>query len=118
MERSYWSFEELKEWWEVEWVDYLIETIKRESDIIIVSPHWWLIENWTTEISRKVAEIWGFSYYSFLGTKQKCNFKLHISSSSFDEPEWLSLFNSHQLVTTIHWCKWTNDVIYVWWKNG
>lgn len=113
----FWSYEELKKIWEVEWIDYLIELTLRDEDTIIVSPHWWSIEKWTTEISRKIAEIWWFSHYSFSGIKKSGNFKLHITSSSFDEPECLKAINSHQIVVTIHWCRSIDDIIYVWWKN-
>ena len=31
MENCYWSFDELIKWWEIEWVDYSIETNKRKN---------------------------------------------------------------------------------------
>jgi phage replication-related protein YjqB (UPF0714/DUF867 family) len=113
----YSTFEKLKQS-NIDWVDYCLEYYQNsKNNIIIMAIHWWNIESWTTEITRKISKNYDYSYYSFLWIKSEWNFSLHITSENFDEQMALELVRNHDLVITIHGCKWDEDLIYVWWLN-
>ncbi len=79
---------------------------------MLVAPHGGAIEPGTSEVAVSVAEDW-YSYYLFEGMRAHHNQALHITSVNFDEPTWLSLVRSAQIVVTIHGEKSSSEVIYI-----
>ncbi|MFW6130652.1 MAG: poly-gamma-glutamate hydrolase family protein [Atribacterota bacterium] len=101
MNDKYHNFNELKKY-EVEGEDYIIESKMNNSDVLIMAPHGGKIEPHTSEIAKEIAgDI--FSYYSFMGIKEKNNFNtLHIQSTNFDESKGLEIVKKSELNVTIH----------------
>ena len=65
---------------------YLIEYRRGASGIAVMAIHGGGIEPGTTEIAEAVAGR-DHSFYSFTGIKPEGNWRLHISSRLFDEPD-------------------------------
>lgn len=89
--------------------DYDIISKDRKSAAIVVSFHGGLIEPNTDELTRAIADRFGWSHYEFSahGTAKclgaRSNFqKLHITSTGFDEPKAVGLVSRHDKVLAIH----------------
>ncbi|WGI73320.1 poly-gamma-glutamate hydrolase family protein [Sinorhizobium meliloti] len=79
--------------------DYAIESLDRQSEVIVVAPHGGWIEPGTTEITKAIAD-GDLSYYVFVGLKPgKRHEDLHVSSERFDEPTALALIAKSQTVS-------------------
>jgi phage replication-related protein YjqB (UPF0714/DUF867 family) len=83
-----------------------IEALNRQSNFLLFAPHGGGIEPGTSEIC------WWFfkspySLYSFTGKGLNCR-KLHITSTSFDEPTLLDLLSCHEYAISFHGM--TNDL--------
>ena len=104
----YQSFRELK----ASEHDYFIEVINRLSPITIIAPHGGNIEPHTSEIARMIAGN-QYNLFSFNGTRQSDNRKLHITSHRYDEENALLLTRSSSLVITIHGCTERKPKIFV-----
>ena len=97
---------------ETEGQDFRIICCDRESPVTIVAPHGGKIENQTSEIARVIAAE-RFNLYCFEGTRLSDNYKrLHITSSSFNEPKCLNLVSRSTYVVTIHGCGGSSQVVY------
>jgi phage replication-related protein YjqB (UPF0714/DUF867 family) len=107
----YKSFAELSQS-EREGLDYSRMVSKRKSGIAVIAPHGGGIEPGTSEIAKAIAGR-VFSCYTFDGLKQSANELLHITSTSFDEPQCLHLLESSQIVVAVHGCVGKDDVIYI-----
>lgn len=82
--------------------DYAIESLDRQSEVIVVAPHGGWIEPGTTEIAKAIAG-GDLSYYIFAGLKSgRRHEDLHVSSERFDEPTALALIAKTQTVIGIH----------------
>ena len=105
---EYQSFRELK----AHERDYFIEVINRLSPITIIAPHGGNIEPHTSEIARMIAGN-QYNLFSFNGTRQNNNRKLHITSHRYDEENALLLARFSSLVITIHGCIERKPMIFV-----
>ena len=106
---KYQSYRSLRDG-EQEGVDYKILSSSRPSRYIIMAPHGGGIEPGTTEIAEAIAGD-TFSFYSFLGMKEKGNTVLHIASDRFDEPIGLQLVQFAATAVTIHGCEGTDRYV-------
>lgn len=99
-EDMYANFNELKADTVAE-VDYHIEAKKRNSNIIMMTPHGGGIEVGTSELVSFAAK--GiFSEYVFEGLRTSNNRELHITSTNFDEPICLNIVRSSEHVVAFH----------------
>jgi phage replication-related protein YjqB (UPF0714/DUF867 family) len=99
-EDMYANFNELKADTVAE-VDYHIEAKKRNSDIIMMTPHGGGIEVGTSELVSFAAN--GiFSEYAFEGWRTSNNGELHITSTNFDEPTCLNMVLASKHVVAFH----------------
>ena len=109
----YASFYELAKT-EVPGEDYAIESLDRQSEVIVVAPHGGWIEPGTTEITKAIAD-GDLSYYGFAGLKAgRRHEDLHVSSERFDEPTALALIAQSQTVIGIHGMQNNADGEDVW----
>lgn len=99
-EDMYANFNELKADTVAE-VDYHIEATKRNSNIIMMTPHGGGIEVGTSELVLFAAN--GiFSEYAFEGLRTSNNRELHITSTNFDEPTCLNMVRASEHVVAFH----------------
>lgn len=99
-EDMYANFEELKADTVAE-VDYHIEATKRNSNIVMMTPHGGGIEIGTSELVLFAAN--GiFSEYAFEGLRTSNNRELHITSTNFDEPICLDMVTSSEHILAFH----------------
>lgn len=83
-------------------VDFCVCVILREStSTVILAPHGGGIEPGTSEIAKQIAGK-DLSCATFEGLKPAGNSRLHITSTSFDEPRCLALVMASDNVLTIH----------------
>ena len=100
MPDSYSNFRELQ-LYEQDGLDYRINVSRNWHEVLIIAPHGGKIEYYTSQIARWIANE-DFAWYSFEGTKDGDNRKLHITSHNFDEPTVLQALQKAQTVLTIH----------------
>lgn len=74
---------------------------KHLDTVVVIAPHGGGIEPGTSEIAEAIAGD-DFSFYTFEGTKQTGNGDLHITSTSFDEPQGLALVRASPTVLSVH----------------
>lgn len=99
-EDMYANFDELKANTVAE-VDYHIEATKRDSNIVMMTPHGGGIEVGTSELVLFAAN--GiFSEYAFEGWRTSNNRELHITSTNFDEPICLDIVESSEHILAFH----------------
>ena len=82
------------------------------TSIVIAAPHGGGIERGTSEIATAIAA-GDLSYYLFEGHKSDGNAELHITSSTFDEPECLKLLQAATSVLTVHGECSNHEVVYL-----
>jgi phage replication-related protein YjqB (UPF0714/DUF867 family) len=89
---------------------------------LLVAPHGGGIEPGTSEILKAVAELGGWAWYEFAGFLRQGNKDaLHIKSTYFDEPTFLSLLPRTPFITSFHGADEAGSaVVYVGgaWKRG
>ena len=100
MTDSYSNFRELQSY-ERNGLDYRINVSRNWHQVLIIAPHGGKIEYYTSQIAKWIAKE-EFAWYSFEGTKEGDNRKLHITSHNFDEPTVLQALQKAQTVLTIH----------------
>jgi phage replication-related protein YjqB (UPF0714/DUF867 family) len=93
-------------------VDYRRIVKQRNSSWAIIAPHGGGIEPGTSEIATAIA---GFTHslYIFEGIRSTGNNILHITSTQFDDPQLLKLFNFIKTVLTLHGCSGNEPIAYV-----
>ena len=96
----YSNFRELQLHEQESW-DYQIIASRNWHRVLIIAPHGGKIEYYTSQIAKWIAAE-DFAWYSFEGTKDGDNRKLHITSHNFDEPTALQALREAQTVLTIH----------------
>lgn len=96
----YRSFRELEEA-EREGEAWARDHENRGSRILVMAPHGGWIEPLTTEVALAVAGS-DFSFYSFRGTREGGNARLHITGHRFDEPVALGAAAGADQVLAIH----------------
>lgn len=99
-------------------LDYRIESVNRGGRIIILAPHGGGIERGTSELVRAIASE-DLSYYLFEGLMHYAreSKKMHITSTSFDEPRCLEMLRSFETSIAIHGCTGKEPFICVGGKN-
>ena len=108
---AYTCFEELAAH-EVCGVDYRIRFRHGPSGIAVMAIHGGGIERGTTEIAEALAAD-RHAFYTFSGLKPSGNFRLHLPSHRFDEPQALEIARSAVVVVTLHGCRDLNDRVYI-----
>ena len=92
--------------------DYRISWRKGKTNSIIIAPHGGNIEPGTTELADAIAgKI--HSFYTFEGVKPTTNSELHITSTSFDEPQGIKLVKESTNVLALHGCTGGDEMVYV-----
>ena len=93
-------------------VDYNIRTRRGKSGITVMAIHGGGIEPGTTEIAEAIADR-RHGFYTFSGLKPSGNFRLHITSTCFDEPQGIGLAEKSQTVVVIHGCADPDPIVYI-----
>jgi phage replication-related protein YjqB (UPF0714/DUF867 family) len=104
---------------EIDGVDYVVKTIKRNSPFLIFVPHGGNIEVGTSELGKEIAGN-NSSLYTFEGLTDKTDsgFRLHLNSRAFDEPQALEMMKHSLMIITIHGCLDRDNTVYVGGKNN
>jgi phage replication-related protein YjqB (UPF0714/DUF867 family) len=103
MNDRYANFQELANL-ESRGVDYEIEHVVNDPNVLIMAPHGGKIEFFTSDLAALIADE-DFSFYTFKGLKNRNNRTLHITSSRFDEPGALAAAGEAETVLAIHGSK-------------
>jgi phage replication-related protein YjqB (UPF0714/DUF867 family) len=109
--KAYRSYKDLKKN-EIEEKDYCIRYRNGNSGIAVMAPHGGAIESGTAELADAVAGR-QHSYYAFWGLKDEKNARLHLSSTTFDEPVAVDLARNSDTILTIHGCKEQHHIVYL-----
>lgn len=107
------NFSKLERYFEED-VDFRRITIDRGGRFLILAPHAGGIERGTSELARAIAGN-NLSLYLFEGLmpKRSENWKLHITSTRFDEPGCFELIKRYRASLAIHGCVGRKPMIYV-----
>ena len=92
--------------------DYRISWRRGETNSIIIAPHGGNIEPGTTELADAIAGK-THSFYAFEGIKPTTNRDLHITSTSFDEPQGIHLVQESIHVLALHGCTGLDQMVYI-----
>lgn len=111
MSDRYRNFEELSKREELN-KDYRIFWRKGRTNSLIIAPHGGNIEPGTTEIADAIAGK-THSFYTFEGIKPTTNRDLHITSTSFDEPQGIKLVKESTNVLALHGCTGEDEIVYI-----
>ena len=105
LKQRYRNYEVLAEH-EIRGKDYRIVVERRhDSAVAVIAPHGGAIERRTSQIARAIAGT-DCSLYLFEGIKAAGNYDtLHLTSTTFDEPECLALVGDCAIVLTVHGCE-------------
>lgn len=95
---------------------YSIRVRNLGSRIAVVAPHGGAIEPGTSEVACAIAGD-DLSYYVFEGLKSKANTDLHITSTSFDEPQCLQLVTAASVVVAVHGEASDEPVVFLGGRN-
>ena len=97
--------------------DWIINTIERNSNVIITAIHGGAIEPATTELAELTAEKGGFDYFTFKAIRTKANAELHVTSRHYDEPKLMKMIANNTYAIAIHGCKGKDEIIYMGGKD-
>lgn len=87
---------------EQEGMDFRITSLNRQTSWLVSAPHGGLIEPGTDQLAREIAGE-SLSLYLFEGlTAKEDPFRLHVTSTRFDEPRFSSLAEKSESVCAIH----------------
>jgi phage replication-related protein YjqB (UPF0714/DUF867 family) len=92
--------------------DYEVRRRHGSSGIAVISIHGGAIEPGTSEVAEAVAGA-DHSFYTFIGMKKAGNEDLHITSTTFDEPDALEIVRRSETVISIHGCSEEEEVVHV-----
>ena len=101
----------------VENTDWIINSIDRNSNVIITAIHGGAIEPATTELAELTAEKGGFDYFTFKAIRTKGNAELHVTSRHYDEPKLMKMIANNQYAIAIHGCKGEDEIVYMGGKD-
>jgi phage replication-related protein YjqB (UPF0714/DUF867 family) len=106
--RRYSSFAELSSC-EAEGEAFSIEIARAQSgSVLVAAPHAGDIEWGTGTLAKAVAGT-RFSSYIFYGSHPR----LHLTSTKFDEPRFISIAASHRTIAAIHGCREREIVVFL-----
>jgi phage replication-related protein YjqB (UPF0714/DUF867 family) len=108
--RPYGSFARLKRH-EREGIDFSRLVIDRDSSLLILAPHGGGIEPGTSEIACALAGD-EFSLFTFDALREEGCERLHLASTSYDEPQSASLLEKVEIAVAIHGCAGRKEVVY------
>ena len=97
---------------EQEGKDYRIHVRQGTSNIAVMAPHGGGIEPGTFEIADAVAGSEHY-FYCFEGIKKSRNFRLHLTSTQFDEDRGVGVAEGVQIVVAIHGSSENEEVVYL-----
>ena len=97
--------------------DWIINSIERNSNVIITAIHGGAIEPATTELAELTAEKGGFDYFTFKAIRTKANAELHVTSRHYDEPKLMKMIANNTYAIAIHGCKGKDEIIYMGGKD-
>ncbi len=98
---------------EREAVDFRVLVVRREhAGTVILAPHGGGIEPGTSEVARRIAGV-DLPLALFEGIKPTQNLRLHITSTSFDEPRCLELVKAADHVVAIHGERSAEPVVFL-----
>ena len=92
--------------------DYEVRRRHGSSGIAVISIHGGAIEPGTSEVAEALAGA-DHSFYTFRGLKKAGNKDLHITSTTFDEPDALEIVRRSETVISIHGCSEEEEVVHV-----
>ncbi len=92
--------------------DFEIRMRIRDSGIVVMAPHGGGIEPGTSELAEAIAGT-DYSYYIFEGLKKSGNWRLHIPSTFFDEPQALRIAQNTPLALALHGFRGSVPAVYV-----
>jgi len=97
--------------------DFSVRRKQRLGANAIVAPHGGGIEPGTSELAEAIAGD-DLSFYAFEGTKLHGNRDLHITSTRFDEPEFLELIANLPICITVHGEGSSKEAVFMGGLNG
>ena len=97
---------------EKEGKDYRIHVRQGTSNIAVMAPHGGGIEPGTFEIADALAGSEHY-FYCFEGIKKSRNFRLHLTSTQFDEDRGVGVAQAVQIVVAIHGSSENEEVVYL-----
>ncbi len=109
--KLYHSYSSLKEREKIGY-DYDIRKTFGRSAITVMAPHGGKIEPGTSEIAEAIAGL-EYDFYAFEGLKKSGNMALHITSTSFDEPQALYMAVNSETVLTVHGYRGSGEKVFV-----
>ncbi|MCD8837974.1 poly-gamma-glutamate hydrolase family protein [Staphylococcus arlettae] len=98
--------------------DWEIETINRDSHVLVAAIHGGAIERGTSEIAQLIAQLGGYDYYSFNAIRPNKNHELHVTANHFDDPLLLSMVREKEHALSIHGCMGDKPEIYIGGKDS
>ena len=108
---KYANFKALEQF-EIEGIDYEIQSRNGISGIAVIAPHGGGIEPGTAEITKAIAGS-DHAFYAFKGTKKSGNIDLHITSTKFDEPRGIRIIETAETVLAIHGCRELEEFVFI-----
>lgn len=96
---------------EIEGRDYRIRWRSGHTRFAIVAPHGGKIERGTSPLADAIAGS-EHTFYAFEGIKPEGNYRLHITSDRFDEPQALRIAGGVRTVITIHGARGVGAAVY------
>src|ERR1051326_1852890 len=111
------NFEELAAH-EKEGVDFKVESVDRQSPVVVIAIHGGKIEPGSEAVAREIAGE-TLSKYIFMAGKAKENHTLHLTSTHFDDPRVVALVRSGKLCVSVHGFKEEQrDIVCVGGRNA
>lgn len=85
----------------VEGVDYRILVQNNQSAVTLISPHGGFIESGTSMLAQSIAAA-KYNFYDFQGLDDEDAFKLHVTSTRFEDKQLNHLLDSSNFAVSIH----------------
>lgn len=99
-------------------LDWNIEAMNRDSQVLVAAIHGGAIEKGTSEITQLIAQLGGFDFYSFNAIRPNKNHELHVTANHFDDPLLLSMVKTKEHALSIHGCMGDKPEIYIGGKDN
>ncbi|WP_251943605.1 poly-gamma-glutamate hydrolase family protein [Staphylococcus sp. Marseille-Q5304] len=97
-----------------EYRDWKISTTtSNNNDILITAIHGGGIEPGSSELAKLISKKGDFNLYSFEGLLKSDNQKLHITSTTFDEPKLIKMSKKSKTIVSVHGLDEDKKVVYI-----